>query len=285
MREEEINSKDIIYDRSVVAKLLDIANELSASTKKVSTSTQQVNNAMEITSSSIQKINSDAGVLSDQTNVVLEEVKKAETAAEKGKQSASEVSQKMNSIKETAEEGSTKILALGEKSKVISNIVDTINNISEQTNLLALNAAIEAARAGEAGRGFAVVANEVRKLAEESKQATQKISSLIEAIQIEIDGAVESIQKTTKQVDEGSKGIFEAVMALELLPNMITAINKAANETSETAMKNSASSSEVSSAVQEINASMQDVSTFISQMDGTSNDLKSLVDQFIKDRS
>ena len=111
-----------------------------------------------------------------------------------------------------------KISALGEKSKEIGNIVDTINQISEQTNLLALNAAIEAARAGEAGRGFAVVADEVRKLAEESGNATQQISNLIKSIRDEIDGAVKSMSENTAQVEEGSKGVSEAVKAFEILP-------------------------------------------------------------------
>jgi methyl-accepting chemotaxis protein len=66
--------------------------------------------------------------------------------------------------------------ALGEESRRITAIVDTIREIAEQTNLLALNAAIEAARAGEQGRGFAVVADEVRKLAERTANSTQEIS-------------------------------------------------------------------------------------------------------------
>lgn len=117
----------------------------------------------------------------------------------------------MQVIRDTTQEGADKIKALGEKSKMIGNIVDTINQISEQTNLLALNAAIEAARAGETGRGFAVVADEVRKLAEESSQATNQIRELISGIQKEIDEAVRSMSMNTKQVKEGSRDVEEAV--------------------------------------------------------------------------
>ena len=68
-------------------------------------------------------------------------------------------------------------------SENVGSFVNIINDISEQTNLLSLNASIEAARAGDAGKGFAVVASEIRKLADESKEATKKVESIVEEIQ------------------------------------------------------------------------------------------------------
>jgi methyl-accepting chemotaxis protein len=186
----------------------------------------------------------------------------------------------MSVIKRTTQEGAEKIASLGEKSKEIGQIVNTINQISEQTNLLALNAAIEAARAGEAGRGFAVVADEVRKLAEESGQATKQIRDLIGGIQTEIDSAVRSMSENTKQVEEGSKGVELAVTTFETLPQVIDAVNKSAEEVGTVAQENASGAEEVSASIEEVTSSMQQVSNAAQQMASVASELKTVVERF-----
>ena len=126
--------------------------------------------------------------------------------------------EQMHSIADTVEQSSAVIEKLGERSKEIGAIIDTISGIAEQTNLLALNAAIEAARAGEHGRGFSVVAEEVRKLAEESQGAATKISDLIAAIQKETGAAVSAMETGRAEAEKGRANVqstgegFKAIM-------------------------------------------------------------------------
>ena len=253
--------QNITKEKSMSNELASMAEQLSSSAEELSSSSEEVNASIEQTSSTIQQIAEGSSTAANQTNVVLEETKKAGEAAQTGQEAAADVSSKMNVIKTTTQEGASKIESLGEKSKEIGNIVNTINQISEQTNLLALNAAIEAARAGEAGRGFAVVADEVRKLAEESGNATTQIRELIASIQNEIDGAVESMANNTTQVDEGSQGVEEAVKAFETLPSIVGSVNNAANEVASVAQENASGSEEASSAMEEVSASMQQVTS------------------------
>jgi PAS domain S-box-containing protein len=253
--------EDITRDWKLGKQLEDMASRLSASAGEFSSSAEEVNASIEETSSTIQQIAEGANTTSNQTNRVIEESKKASEAAGRGKESADQVNQKMGEIRVTTQQGADRISALGEKSKEIGNIVNTINQISEQTNLLALNAAIEAARAGDAGRGFAVVADEVRKLAEESGQATQQISNLIKGIQGEIENSVKSMNENSKQVEDGSVGVDEAVKSFDELPPIIQILSDAAHEVASVAQQNASSSQEASAAMQEISASMQQVTT------------------------
>lgn len=111
----------------------------------------------------------------------------------------------MDSIRETISETEKRIKRLGERSQEISGIVGLINTISERTHVLALNASMQAAISGEAGRGFAVVAEEVQRLAESSRNATQQIATLVNNIQTETADAILTVNRTISQVVEGSR--------------------------------------------------------------------------------
>lgn len=138
-----------------------------------------------------EQSNESAGEATDVTNEALETV--------------NDTVQGMESIRETISETEKRIKRLGERSQEISGIVNLINTISERTHVLALNASMQAAVAGEAGRGFAVVAEEVQRLAESSRNATQQIATLVSNIQIETNETINTVNQTIGQVVEGSE--------------------------------------------------------------------------------
>ena len=110
----------------------------------------------------------------------------------------------MSAIRDTISEVEKRIKRLGERSQEISQIVGLINTISERTHVLSLNASMQAAVAGDAGRGFAVVAEEVQRLAENSRNATQQIANLVQNIQVETNDTINTVNKTIDQVVQGS---------------------------------------------------------------------------------
>ena len=111
----------------------------------------------------------------------------------------------INSTRDTIRETEKRIKRLGERSQEISGVVNLINTIAERTHILALNASMHAASAGEAGRGFAVVADEVQRLAENAREATSQIATLVSNIQIETADTVNAMNAAISQVVDGSR--------------------------------------------------------------------------------
>lgn len=126
-----------------------------------------------------------------------------------------ELSNNVKNSTEVSQSAIEDMVNLSNESKQINSITKTINEIADQTNLLALNASIEAARAGDAGRGFAVVAEEIRKLAEESLNASNQISTIIQNIQTKMDGTVETVKEAGAIVASQEGSLNETVGAFD----------------------------------------------------------------------
>ena len=125
------------------------------------------------------------------------------------------------------------LVQLNNESEKIGHIVNVIQDIAEKTNLLALNASIEAARAGEQGKGFSVVANEVKKLADESKQSTNTISNLIENIRTQIYNVNQNAEKNQKALEQTQHSSQNVSNSLNTVFTNTDHVNKLIAETEE----------------------------------------------------
>lgn len=215
----------------MVKNLLTVINEIKNNTKNVVCEIDDLYRSFSETSKRTEEINQvineiAAGALKQTGSVdevsrsmdeVFKQVKKSVDCANLVSQSSSQAMadtsqameifktsiEKVVTVNKTVEHTSTIIKELENKSKEISSFSETISQIARQTNLLSLNAAIEAARAGEHGRGFAVVANEVKVLAEQSNEASEKISKIASSMRMETSNAIKAIQAGVIQANEG----------------------------------------------------------------------------------
>ena len=172
------------------------------------------------------------------------------SASEQGQKAVDDTLGGMQNIRREVQGISKRVKTLGERSLEISEIVETISRISSQTNLLALNAAIEAAGAGEAGQRFSVIADEVRKLAEDTSVATNRVDALIKRIQEEVQEVNLGVEGGTREVEAGYRVATEAGERLKEVAVVVQQAVQFAQNISQATEAQVMSVSEVGSSVQ-----------------------------------
>ena len=178
--------------------ILDLAMSQKISMEKYETAyAKSINN--------VEKLKSMSYTLKINTKEILNKISTSMQNTDYEKRPVQANIDKMIVLKQRIQIIAELILELSEYIQQIGSIIGLVEDIAEQTNMLALNAAVEAARAGEHGKGFAVVAGEIRKLADESKQATTKISSLINDIQHTTNSTVMATEEGSKEIESGVK--------------------------------------------------------------------------------
>lgn len=168
------------------------------------------------------------------------------------------------------------ILELSEYIQQIGSIIGLVEDIAEQTNMLALNAAVEAARAGEHGKGFAVVAGEIRKLADESKQATNKIGSLINDIQHTTNSTVMATEEGSKEIESGVKLAGKIEENFTILNNALTSMMKFVENISFNSESQEKLSLEVIGTLEESSAELNNIMKSLNANITNINDLKNV---------
>lgn len=265
--------------RGMVTRMRDSSVELASSAEQLSASSEEslASSQMVATSAEQQMVSSEQQLrivdknndsmvhMGQVVNQISESNEEMEIAAKSvvelindGSEVVSKVSDQMNTIDATIKESSDIIKEMEQHSNEIQKVTALITEISEQTNLLALNAAIEAARAGEYGKGFAVVAEEVRKLAEQSKNSASEIESMVGVIQLAAGKAVKSIDIGGEKVKEGlnasnhSRQVFvEIEAAVGVVGAKIESVSSAIKEIQSVSETVSTASKEIQLLVQQ----------------------------------
>ncbi len=232
--------------------------ESRAGADDVSSQMENLAAATEEITASVEEVASGAQSSAQKSTDMAAEVDQARTAGEDGVKAIGRAVASTKKAAVNAEESAKEVKVLGDRAREIQNFVAQIGGIADQTNLLALNAAIEAARAGEAGRGFAVVAEEVRKLAEESNEAAQKIAELASMITRDLEGVVSAAEANAKDSVESSDLIEETRETIDLMMEALSKIASGTQDMAAVAEEQAASSEEIAGAVQNIASRVND---------------------------
>jgi methyl-accepting chemotaxis protein len=221
------------------------STKVSGNAEKASQGVDQIAKAMQDMSAAVEEITSSmesVSNLSKQTNDLSQSGAALAGKAVKGMADISASSAKVHEIITDVEK------QMGE----ISKIVVLIRELANQTNLLALNAAIEAARAGEAGRGFAVVATEVKSLAQESRNSTERIEDMIASLKKSTQNASTAMNESKQVVDQGEKMVAETVESFHKIAEAIEKVAASATEVAAATEEQAATTEEITASVSEV---------------------------------
>ncbi len=193
------------------------ASEILAATTQVASGTAETATALNETTTTVEEVRQAAQLSSQKAKNVSDSAQRVAQTSQVGQQAVEETVSGMLHIRDQMESIAQTVVRLSEQGQSIGGIIASVTDLADQSNLLAVNAAIEAARAGEQGKGFAVVAQEIKSLAEQSKQATAQVRSILSDMQKATSAAVMATEQGSKAVEAGVKQSAQAGESIRVL--------------------------------------------------------------------
>ena len=263
------------------------ASEILAATTQVASGTAENASAISETTTTVEEVRQAAELSSQKAKNVSDSAQRVAQVSQSGRKAVEDTAAGMLHIREQMESIAQTIVRLSEQGQSIGGIIASVTDIADQSNLLAVNAAIEATRAGEQGKAFAVVAQEIKSLAEQSKQATTQVRTILNEVQKATSAAVMATEQGSKAVEAGVKQSAQAGEAIRVLA-------ESSNEAVQTATQIVASSqqqvvgmNQIGTAMENVNqagaetaASMKQAETAARNLHELGQKLKGMVEQF-----
>jgi methyl-accepting chemotaxis protein len=268
-------------------QLASSANELQSTSKEMSQSVANLSSQSTSLATAGEEMSATSSDIASNCHHAATNAGGASSKASEGAEVVGQSISVMQAIAERVKNAADTVETLGNRSDQIGTIVGTIEDIADQTNLLALNAAIEAARAGEQGRGFAVVADEVRALAERTTRATKEIGEMIKAIQKETKDAVQTMEQSVAQVEQGSSHVAASGRSLQEILDIINNVTEQISQIATAAEEQTATTREISHNVLNLNelahqnsSAIQETAVAANDVSHQAEELQRLVNQF-----
>jgi methyl-accepting chemotaxis protein len=251
--------RELVQDMNEgISVLASSSEEILAATSQVATSTQETATAISEIATTVEEVKQTAVLAGAKSQGVAESTERTRQVALGGRQAVEDALAGMQQIREQMQAVAESIMRLGEQSQAIGEIVASVGDLAEQSNLLGVNASIEAVKAGEVGKGFSVVAQEVKALAEQSKQATTQVRGILGDIQKAMTKAVLLAEQGSKTVETGYERARSSGEAIRSLSDSIEQSSEMALQIAATSQQQLVGMDQVASAMENIRQASQD---------------------------
>lgn len=252
------------------------ATEITATTSQLASSSSESAAAVSQTSTTVEEVRQTTRVSSEKAQSVSDRAEEVERISISGLDSTEDVQKGMERINHQMEAIAVSMTKLSEQSAAVGQIMATVEDLASQSNLLAVNAAIEAAKAGESGKGFSVVAQEVKSLAEQSRQATDRVRTILSDIQQATATAVLSVEQGSKTVSTGSEQARLAGESIQNLSENVTAALQAARQIAASSQQQLVGVDQVASAMENIKLATNQNGASARQLEAAARNLNEL---------
>lgn len=263
------------------------ASEIVASTAQLASSASESAAAVSETTTTVEEIRQTAQMASQKAKAVSDTAQRALQISATGHKSINDLTNGMERINQQMQAIADSMLRLSEQNQTIGQIIATVEDLSAQSNLLAVNAAIEAAKAGEHGKGFSVVAQEVKSLAEQSRQATDRVRTILGEIQKATTSAVMVTEQGSKAVEAGGEQTGRAGESIQALTGSISEAAQASTQIAASSQQQLVGMDQVAVAMENIKqassqnvASAKQLETAARNLSDLGQRLKQMVDRY-----
>ena len=252
------------------------AVQIVTATRELAASAAEAASAVSQTTTTVEEVRQTSQLSSERAKAVSDQAQHAADVAEGGKLSVNQTIEGMNGIRDQMAAIAECILSLSAQSQTIGEIIASVDDLAAQSKLLAVNAAIEAAKAGDEGRGFSVVAQEVKTLAEQSKQATTQVRGILSEIQKATGSAVLATEQGGKAVEAGVQQSAATGHSITALAESIAGAAQAAAQIAATSRQQFAGMEQVAMAMESIKSASAQTVTSTRQVEGAARQLQEL---------
>jgi methyl-accepting chemotaxis protein len=259
-----------------VGVLASSASEISTTVSQLAASATETASSVSETTATVEEVKKTAELAREKSRSVAEGARETARIAQSGEDAVQATGESMSRIREQVDSVAASMVKLSEQSQAIGMIIASVDDIAEQSNLLAVNAAIEAAKAGEHGKGFSVVAQEVKNLAEQSKQATAQVRTILNDIQRATSTAVMATEQAGNAVNGGAIQSSRTGEAIQTLARNIQVAAEASAQIAVSAQQQFAGVDQVTIAMENIKQASEQNVEGTRQMELAARNLDSL---------